>query len=426
MIIYTVQPGDSLAAITRRFGVSPQRVIMDNALGSPNQLVVGQSLLLLTPAVSYTVKSGDTLSSIAQRFGLTAVSLLQNNPQLIAASLLRPGQEIVVHFTAGKRRKIAVNGYAYDFIDRTILRRALPYLTYLTVFGYGFTSDGDLISPNDLPLISMARDYSTLPVMLLSSLTVEGNFNGGIASRLFRESALQKKVMDNVLKAIEQKGYIGLDMDFEYISGTDQEYFMEFLSYAAGRLRKQGYSLHVDLAPKFSDGQKGLLYESHDYQAVGEIADSALLMTYEWGYTYGPPMAIAPFNQVQRVAKYATSVVPSKKIMLGLPNYGYDWILPYERGITRATAIGNQYAIEIAQRVGTDIQFDPNAQSPWFEYRRDGLGHVVWFEDVRSMEQKFNLVDELTLHGVGYWNLMRPFQQNWSFLAARYVIEKKG
>lgn len=426
MIIYTVQPGDSLAAIARRFGVSAQRVIMDNALGSPNQLVVGQTLLLLAPAVVYTVKPGDTLSSIARHFGLTAVGLLQNNPQLITSPVLRPGQEIVVHFTAGKRRQVTVNGYAYDSIDRAILRRALPYLTYLTIFGYGFTQEGQLIPPNDLPLIAMARQYSAQPVMLLSAMTAQGNFDAAMAGQLFRDRALQERVLANVLEAMRQKGYAGLDMDFEYIASEDKDCYLEFLRNAAGKLAGQGYFLHVDLAPKTSSDQKGLLYESHDYQAVGEIADRVLLMTYEWGYTYGPPMAVAPLNQVRRVVEYGASAIPPEKILMGLPNYGYDWILPYERGITRATAIGNQYAVEIARRVGADIRFDPEGQSPWFEYSRDGLGHVVWFEDVRSIEQKFNLMDEFALHGGGYWNLMWPFQQNWSFVAARYIIEKKG
>ena len=178
----------------------------------------------------------------------------------------------------------------------------------------------------------------------------------------------------------------------------------------------------MDLAPKTSDAQQGLLYESHNYGAIGEIADSVLLMTYEWGYTYGPPMAVAPLNQVRRVVEYGTSVIDPGKIQLGLPNYGYDWILPFERGVTRATAIGNEYAVDIARRQGAFIQFDQTAQSPYFDYYRDGLSHVVWFEDVRSIEQKYDLMDEFGLAGGGYWNLMRPFQQNWSFVAARYNI----
>ena len=41
------------------------------------------------------------------------------------------------------------------------------------------------------------------------------------------------------------------------------------------------------LAPKTSPIQRGALYEGHDFAAVGAAVDGVLLMTYEWGYTYG-------------------------------------------------------------------------------------------------------------------------------------------
>ncbi len=136
-------------------------------------------------------------------------------------------------------------------------------------------------------------------------------------------------------------------------------------------------------------------------------------------------MAVAPINNVRRVVEYAVSEIPPEKIMLGIPNYGYDWILPFESGITRATAIGNEYALEIAQRNNAAIEFDETAQSPYFYYRdRQGLEHVVWFEDVRSIAAKFNLIREFNLRGGGYWNIMRPFRQNYMYAAANFNIVK--
>lgn len=224
---------------------------------------------------------------------------------------------------------------------------------------------------------------------------------------------------------MEEKGYIGLDIDFEYVNAEDAGDFQNFLRRAGEKLHSAGYLLHVDLAPKTSAGQEGLLYEAHDYAAIGAIADTVLLMTYEWGYTYGPPMAVAPLNKVWQVVEYGVSAIPSEKILLGLANYGYDWILPYEKQVTRATAIGNEYAVEIAGRYGVPISFEEPAHSPTFEYwGRIGRKHVVWFEDARSMEGKFDLIEEFALKGGGYWNVMRPFNQNWALLSSRYEIQK--
>lgn len=135
-------------------------------------------------------------------------------------------------------------------------------------------------------------------------------------------------------------------------------------------------------------------------------------------------MAVAPLDQVRRVVRYAVSEIPTSKILMGVPNYGYDWMLPYEQGVSRAENIGNQGAVLRAARYGAEIRFDETAQSPYFEYYAGGNRHVVWFEDVRSVEAKLALTDEFDLLGVGYWNIMRRFDQNWALLAARYGIVK--
>ena len=86
-----------------------------------------------------------------------------------------------------------------------------------------------------------------------------------------------------------------------------------------------GYTVMVALAPKTSAGQPGLLYEAHDYAALGAAADDVLLMTYEWGYALSEPMAVAPIDKVEQVVRFAVSQIPPDKIFLGMPNYGYDW-----------------------------------------------------------------------------------------------------
>ncbi|MCH5352899.1 MAG: glycoside hydrolase family 18 protein [Acutalibacter sp.] len=424
MFIHIVRQGDTVWQLAQQYGVSANRIISDNGIQNPQRLPVGQALLILIPETVYTVRPGDTLESIAARFSIPEIELLQNNPNLIFSPYLTAGQTIVIHFTEPKRRTVSLNGYAYPYIYRNELRRTLPYLTYLTIFGYGFTESGELIPIDDQWMINMAYEYRAAPVMLLSSITEEGNFSGQRASILFRDIALQDRVFDQIVAVMREKGYLGLDIDFEYVEAADAGNYQNFLRRAIERMHAEGFFVNVDLAPKISATQEGLLYESHDYAAIGALADTVLLMTYEWGYTFGPPMAVAPLNQVRRVVTYGASAIPPDKIMMGIPNYGYDWILPFERGITRATAIGNEYAVQIAQRNNVPITFDETAYSPTFSYRSSQHEHVVWFEDVRSISGKFDLLEEFSLRGGGYWNVMRSFAQNWAFVSARYRIEK--
>ena len=135
-------------------------------------------------------------------------------------------------------------------------------------------------------------------------------------------------------------------------------------------------------------------------------------------------MAVAPINQVRKVVEYALTEIPAEKIDLGIPNYGYDWPLPYERGVTKATTIGNVQAVRIAVEQGVEIKFDSLAESPYFTYVENGISHEVWFEDVRSLQAKFNLIKEYSLRGCGYWQIMKWFRANWVLLRNQFYIMK--
>ncbi len=424
MEIYVVQRGDTIRAIANRYGVSQSRILSDNGLSPQQTLVVGQALLILFPEEIYTVRPGDSLFSIAQRFGTTTAQLRRNNPELILNPTLFPGQQLTISFSDDKRRTLVVSGYAYPNINRNTLSTTVPYLSRLTPFGYGFTESGNLISINDLPLIEAALSENAAPYMLLSSITEDGNFSGERASLLFRNRELQNRVIDAIIETMQRKGYQGLDIDFEYIPPEDSQGFLRFLENATNRLHAAGYPTHADLAPKTYADQPGLLYEAHNYGEIGRIVDTVLLMTYEWGYSYGPPLAVAPLNEVRRVVEYAVTEIPRDKILMGIPNYGYDWTLPYEKG-DRARNIGNEEAVRLAARRGAEIQFDARSASPYFNYRDEtGRRHIVWFEDIRSIEAKYALMDEFGLLGTGYWTIMRPFRQNWAFVNALYNIRK--
>ena len=233
----------------------------------------------------------------------------------------------------------------------------------------------------------------------------------------------QEALIDQIAANMEEKGYQGLDVDFEFIPAAQREDYVQFIHRLHDRLSPMGYPVIVALAPKTYAGQPGLLYEAHDYAALGAAADFVLLMTYEWGYTYGPPMAVAPLPNVRQVLDYAVTEIPREKIYLGIPNYGYDWPLPFEQGTTRAQSISNQEAVAIAVRSGAEILYDEQAQSPWFRYTApDGAEHEVWFEDARSMSAKLRLIREYDLYGAGYWNLMRPYPQGWVVLNALYDV----
>jgi len=219
-----------------------------------------------------------------------------------------------------------------------------------------------------------------------------------------------------------------VDIDFEYIPAEYADAYAQFIRALKARLEPLGFSVFVSLSPKTSDTQEGLLYEGHDYAALGEAADRAFLMTYEWGYTYGPPMAVSPFNKVEEVVQYAVSRIPNEKLVLGVPNYGYNWKLPFIQGESRAYSIGNTQAVELAREKRAAIEFDETAAAPYFNYydRVNGSAeeHEVWFEDADSIASLISLVEEYGLDGIGVWNGTRWFAPLWQVINATYPIRK--
>lgn len=423
MEIYTVKRGDTLYSVSRKLGVSANFLAIWNAIPAPYELVVGQSLLVLTPVVLYTVRAGDTYETISARTGVSKRQLFAYNPQTYGgASTLYEGQTLVLAFAEEPSYSAAFTGYAYPFIEQKILRYAVPYLSALIPFTYGFTPTGELIELDDTGLISAAKSVGTAALMHLSTLTESGSFSAERAEKLFRSPAAMDTLARNVLAEIEEKGYSGLDIDFEFIPPETALAYAEFIASLRALLSPRGYTVTAALAPKTSREQKGVLYEGHDYAAVGAAADYVLLMTYEWGYTYGPPMAVAPIPAVRSVLDYAVREIPREKIYMGLPNYGYDWILPYKQGYSRAASIGNDEAVAIARRFGAEIKFDESAKAPYFSYYSAGEQHEVWFEDARSMQAKFELIREYGFAGGGYWNVMRQFNQGFMLESAIFDI----
>ncbi len=425
MIIHTVKSGDTLYALAQRYGVALSLLAIDNGLDPTVSLVPGQALVIRFPAVVHTVRPGETLSSIARQYGVSLRRLWQNNLSLEGGDAIWPGQTLVISYNQDPGPEITVNAYAYPYIDDTLLSTTLPFLTYLTPFTYGFTPTGDLVTLDDAGLIAAARRAGTAGLMHLSTLTQDGGFSNELAHLLFSDADVRARLVENVVATLREVGYRGLDVDFEYVFPEDAASYAAFLAQLTRRLKPLGYPVIAALAPKISATQKGTLYEGHDYAAIGAAVDAVLLMTYEWGYIYSEPMAVAPLPNVRQVVEYALTEIPAGKLWLGIPNYGYDWPLPYVQGQTRAVSLSSQRAVSLARQYGADIQYDSRAQSPWFRYTdADRVQHEVWFEDARSIQAKLSLIREYGLSGAGYWNLMRDFPQNWPVLSSMYQIRQ--
>lgn len=355
----------------------------------------------------HVVQRGDTVYSLGKQYGIPWTDISYVN-QLRDADELVVGQTLLIsprnpQITSSMER----GGFVYPFVSPWVLRQTLPWINWLGVFTYGFTPEGDLLPPKltDQIILARAKAAGVRPVMVLAPEDARGSFSNVLASAVFNSPEARSRLIAQIVETMGRKGYEELNIDFEFVLPEDREVFATFTREAAEAVRAAGWRSSVALAPKTRRDQPGLLYEAHDYAALAEPVDRVLLMAYEWGYKYGPPMAVAPLNKVRQVVEYALTEIPAEKIWLGIPNYGYDWPLPYGRGLTVARTIGNVEAVNLAWDGKAQIYYNEEAQSPYFVYTKNGVAHEVWFEDLRSWQAKLDLVKEYGLAGIGIWQL---------------------
>lgn len=318
------------------------------------------------------------------------------------------------------------------FLDPSNKKRAIenvkrfsPQLTYIAFFSYNAKADGQLVALNDDAPLRTTQGQQTTPMMVITNLG-EKNYSSSIAHALFTDSAAKNKLIRNIVSTMKQKGFRALNIDFEHIDEKDKQLYNRFLETLVPIVKQNGFLVSTDLAPKSSDKQGGPWAGAHDYAFHGKIADFVVLMTYDWGYSEGPPNAIAPAPEISKVLDYAITKIPRNKIMMGFPLYGYDWTVPYKKGNKPAKLVSPHEASKIALATDANIYYDNKAQVPFFTYQDEsGKLHEVWYENEQSAQAKFNLVKKYKLRGIGYWAIShRDFPRNWTLLEENFQIYK--
>jgi spore germination protein len=426
MDIYVVQPGDTIDSIAEKYGVTPEKLIQDNEI-DPDRLVPGQSIVIVYSAQTYTVQEGDTLSSIASDSGITVMQLIRNNPFLLDREFIFPGETLVISYNTNG--KIVTNGFSYPFISRAILRKTLPYLTYLTVINYTAAGNGELLSNfDDSEIIKMTKEYNVVPLMMITTLTTQGAPNLEAAFSVLLKEEYQDRLIDDMLNVLKTKGYHGINIVFNYMNAANQGLYQSFLTKISDRLGKEGYIVFVTINPNIKNTDTEISYEKIDYSIISPLVNGIIFLQFIWGINSEPPAPISSIANLRALVDYVVSLMSPDKVIIGKPIVGYDWELPYLPGKTTAHALTVNSALSMAYDAGAKIQFDEISQTPYFRYIQFSFGtpieHIVWFIDARSINALFLLISEYGLNGTGIWNIMVYVPQLWLIINSQYEIVK--
>lgn len=427
MIIYVVKEGDTVASIANQFSISEVRLIHENGIQYPNNLVTGQTIVITNPQETYVVKEGDSLASIAVLYNITLMELYRNNPYLWEKEFIEPGEILIISYSA--EAEATINGYAFPFVDYDILKYSLPYLTYLSIMNYKTLRKGDIESfYDDTSLINIAKSFGVAPLMLVTSVTFRGERNPEMIYEILLNPEYQDRHAQSMLTVLKEKGYYGVNITITFLNETTQELYKNYLERITSRLNKEGYPVFITIDPNFSVEDNRTLFEPVDFSSYNDLINEAYVMRFFWGTWYVPPMPVSSVKNIAEYVSYMLKMIEPNKINVGFPLLGYDWVLPYIEGISHANAVALDTAIDLARSNKSIILFDDESETPYFEYQiirnLNSINHIVWFVDARTIYAIIKLALDNDLQGTGLWNIMTYYPQLWLLINANFKIVK--
>lgn len=212
-----------------------------------------------------------------------------------------------------------------------------------------------------IPVIQNARD---------------GAFDRDVVQRLLDDDNSMDAHVQSIVALVDNGKYDGIEIDYESLPPEMRDRYSMFLERLANRLHSDKKTLSVVLDAKTADSENWRGPGAEDWRAIGRAADSVKVMAYDFHYAASEPGPLAPLDWLGKIVNYARATIPLRKVIFGLPWYGYDWHNGSGKPITYAQAM------QLAP-AGVSIHRDTNGEL-YFTTN----GHAVWFEDADSYRTK--------------------------------------
>ncbi|RME04026.1 MAG: hypothetical protein D6805_04415 [Planctomycetota bacterium] len=212
--------------------------------------------------------------------------------------------------------------------------------------------------------------------------------------RILSNPTLRKKHIQQLVNMVQNRGFDGLEVDYESLKAEDRQAFSVFIQNLAHQLRQNGKKLAVAVHAKISSPGTWNGPQAQDWRVIGKAVDYFKIMGYDYGWLGGKPNPIAPLPWLERVLRFAVSQVKSNKIILGIPLYGYRWYHSKERRNKAHTFVQLQRFLSAAY-------YHPRYQ----ELTLQTSEFTLWFHDWRSVAARAKLAQSFGILGVCLWRM---------------------
>lgn len=207
----------------------------------------------------------------------------------------------------------------------------------------------------------------------------------------------------------------GIDVDWEY---PDTDHAGDYLALLA-EFRRQMDALQPGLTLSIASGAARKHIDPIDWKRVAQSVDQIGVMAYDfqgpWSHNTGfvaPLLSDDPNRETVAtiMETYLAAGVPSRKLLLGLPFYAYEWHNVPDNGNHGLHSQGDPVRGDLNQSSVTSLldespnaklYRDPVSHAPWI-YDGD---HFMTFEDTASLKVKAQYARDHHLGGMMIWEL---------------------
>lgn len=277
-------------------------------------------------------------------------------------------------------------------------------MTGVGPFWYKANKNGDLESKDSQVAYDTAKSLGLKMYPLITNKT-------GSTETVLGDPATRSKVVDNIIKLIQEKQYDGANIDFELLPPKQRDNLTAFMAELYPKMQGINKTLIISVFPQVDVAED--VSGAYNYPELSKNADFLQIMTYDYHWSTSPkPGAIAPIDWYEKNIKYAIDNAGGPhKVIIGVGAYGYDWV-PGKDGET-VTYVD---AIVRAEQNGAKIIYDDQAQAPHFKYK----DHEVWFENDKSIAVKLDVIAKYNPAGIALWRLGQEQPEIWPLINEKF------
>ncbi|GAU79318.1 glycosyl hydrolase family 18 protein [Fusibacter sp. 3D3] len=263
------------------------------------------------------------------------------------------------------------------------------------------TAQGDITEKVSIDYLKWSR-VNNLETWILAT----NAFDPDLTHDFLSSYAGRKQFIDQMITLCLEYGINGINLDFENIYLKDKDILSHFVNELAWQCNEFGVTLSMDVT--VMDGSDNWS-KCFDRRVLGKIVDYLVIMTYDEYWASSPISGpVSSYDWVESSLMKIIKVVPSHKVVMGLPFYTRVWTenLSNEEAdkvkvTSKAIGMVAQNAL-IAEKALSPIW---NEQEGLFyvSYIEENSIHKIWVENEVTLSKKAALVKKLGLKGIACW-----------------------